>query len=263
MLTIAQHVIDMTKQHSPVLFACTMGLHRIVENDVDSKRVSTDFVGSGVAVRYNGRTFVVTAHHVVEDCGGPDNVYLAQNEVGGSQDVASFGGQYISPTSNADLDIGRYEIDAIQLQNCSIIPYDVGDRDEDYAFPGGSFYVVGGFPASAVKRRSRRGPFRIGFRTIIALESDTMLSSHPPDSHLVLKYDQKNQAKYMHGESGTRKGVMPAGMSGCGMYRFSLLPNTEGHYVVRLIAIFTDYDKRLRVLIGTRLGPLLRAGMLK
>ena len=84
-----------------------------------------------------------------------------------------------------------------------------------------------------------------------------------PDSHLVLKYDQKNQAKYMHGESGTRKGVMPAGMSGCGMYRFSLLPNTEDHYVVRLIAIFTDYDKRRRVLIGTRLGPLLRAGMLQ
>lgn len=262
-ISIVDHVIGEVKEQMNRMFACTMPLYRVAEEVENSDTVSTDRIGCGVLLRYCGRTFVVTAHHVVDDCGGPGHVFYRQTVVDGSPKVMSFGGLYRWPAANPGLDIGMFEFDLGQLGNTRFVPFDVSDRDDDYAYPGGSFFVVGGFPASAIKKQSNRGPFRIFFKTIITLESELDVVSHAPDLHIVLKYDLKNQAKYMAGESGTQKGVLPKGMSGCGIYRISLLPNPDGEHVVHMVGILTEYDKKRRLLIGTRLKPLLRTGFLQ
>lgn len=263
--TIVGHVQEVVKQIVRELFLCTMPLVAPLGNSDTLEGVKTNFIGTSVAVRQHGsHVFVLTANHVANEAGGPDNVFVLSTPSNGDQELYSFGGIYLSPSpiglESFDFDVGRFTASPEIVDSAGIRPFAGPIGNGDWYYPGGSFYLVFGYPASSIKATPSMRQTKMIPRSIVALPADSNVSSYHADLQLMLKYDLKNQAK-IEGD-GTRKGIHPAGMSGSGVYQVSLLPNSDGIHTVTLDGILTDYDKKNRMLIATRLDYLVGKGFL-
>jgi hypothetical protein len=240
-ISILDHTLDLVSRVQPRIAAATVPLYLGPVDEPSKPPYKLDFHANGVLVSYGNNPLILTANHVFDDIPKGYEAYYHKT----SGEYYSIPGLYqpLAISEAPDLDMGLWVIDPEQRSDIPYYAYDFLDGSLNLDAPGGEFFILAGYPASAFRGRSA---FKL--ITIIALRTNDHLNRYNRNRFIVLKYDRDNQK----GSHGPRLGVSPVGMSGCGVYRCSLLPR-KGEIVSDLVGIFTDYLKKEDILLVERI----------
>lgn len=259
--TLQQYWHEVASSCMTMMFNATVSLHYLKGIHGTSQLAETDLAGNGIVVQNGGKIYMLTASHVVDDCNGPENLFFHYIDCDGTPVVGTPGGTALTVKSKYDADVTRFDFDVTLSYGRPIVPIDISTAEHRIQRGDRSIFLVVGIPASAVNRKTWKGPVRLKMTPIIARESETYPQTQPKALKLVLDYDRKSQMRANGTVSGGQFGVKPDGMSGCGIFELFMPTRPELGCTVRLVAIFTDYCKQRKILIGTRIIPLLDNGM--
>lgn len=236
--TMISTMLDEVKSE---IVAATVPLFIGPHEEQNTRLYKLDFIGNGVYVQYEGHHLILTAQHVMDDVPQNHDVYFRR-----SNEYSSIPGKFIAARelSTLMIDFGFWlihpectlEIPHRPIPQTWILPRQASNQI--------GFYAIVGYPASAMNKR-----MVVRAAAITITHEEHILSQYDPNRYLVMKYDRKNQ----QGTSGPSKGIKPEGMSGCGVY-YCTLGSSGKVEALHLVGIFTDYCKKLDLLIAERIS---------
>jgi len=201
-----------------------------------------DHEGSGVLVATNCRWLFTAAHvvskHDVLFLPGRPQMVLRKERFGISPDFLDL----------AFLELSPAEVENLERSGLRFVPFEALDLSTEELPPDRDGCLIAGFPGPNVdvdgdNRTIRAGPTVVTSQFLSARER----------MGLRLEGETQIVAKFGGLREGGRKlnRFKPDGISGSGIWR-----NEAGE--PRLVGIATDYDPGRRIVIGTRLRPMLQ-----
>lgn len=244
----------------PAVFSHTVPIFR------ETEEKALNF-GSGVLVRVEGKPFLLTAGHVLDEVvTSKDVIGLSTGETG-TQGVQLLWEAYatnIPPGTarphNDFLDVGaiRLRQDVAEALADRFASEDlVETRDNELQ---GNLYLVLGFPGSSKKRKWFKGTAQansFSYATSLYRLARGTPRGYDPEVEVLVDYSKGNNL------SPSFHKVMasdPYGMSGCGIWKlFSSEPRREtwDATTVRLVGLTHTYSRTLAIIRGTRIGIVL------
>ena len=207
-------------------------------------------VGTGIFFRHQGQHFVLSAAHVLR------RLREEQLLIGSDHLIPMDGRFFASPSDDVDLGfVPLSDAQVAQLPGAVFLTADHVDRSDDPEARGDGrgYYAVGfraddnapeGTPTSVISR----GSAYLAHAAPLNKYQPLGLS---PKSHLLLTF---NRRVLYSGVGTTETEPEPQGLSGCGVWRF-----TPSALSDRLVAMLIEHSDGHKVVISTRLGPLLDA----
>jgi hypothetical protein len=224
----------------------------------ESRKGEPCAVGSGVLVSLQGRNWIITAAHVLDEVAN-GNLYL-----GGSTDLLELQGEFfrtpMPPTGRNDdpIDVGYVCIDSL------------GDRiSKDFCFLPESLiegnhsteeernYIFTGYPHKAVKIK---GSTRKITPQLHSFESKGIALARyqgmglDPNTHLAIPFNAKRAKDAATGRIETPKDQ--SGTSGGGVW-IGVPQEGGGGMAPRLVGLVIEHRSKEKTLVATKIGPLL------
>ena len=197
-----------------------------------------DFEGTAVLVATNSRWLFTAAHvigaHEIVFLSGQSQIVIPRDRFGISPPELDLAYAELTPAEAASL-----EAVGLRFLPCAALDGSISELS-----PRRNGCLIAGFPATEVRVDGDE-------RKIAARLTAVTSQFLTPKERLGLKFDARLQvAAKFGGLSEGRQKFRPEGMSGSGIWR-------EEAGQLQLVGIATDFDPARRIILGTRLRPLL------
>jgi hypothetical protein len=215
-----------------------------------------DPVGSGVLAQFGRRVFLLTACHVLRECGDQP---LA---IAGDEEFVEVDSWFHSVAPNGSepdaLDVAFAELSEATCARLGAIrpiqPHQIDPDDERLPFVP---YVGMGFPIKKTKLHVKERVVGASLVRVTGFAKPDALRKLGLSgvSHVAFSFDRKRTV--MNGV--LQPVIKPYGMSGGGVWRFdSAFGETSAGPSARLVGILTEFHENdIKAMIGTRIGVIL------
>lgn len=205
-------------------------------------------IGTGLFFKHQGKHFVLSAAHVLRRL--KEEWLLI-----GSDHLIPLNGRYFASKSD-DVDLGFVSLSDAQVVELGgavfLTVNDVDLLDDPETRADGRGYYALGFRAD--DNAPEGSP-----ASVTSLGSAYLAHAAPPDKYQPLGLSRENHLLFtfdrrvLYSDAGISEGEPePQGMSGCGVWRFTPAGPSD-----KLIAILIEHSDTHKVVVSTRLGPLL------
>ena len=201
-------------------------------------------VGTGLFLRFGSRQFVASAGHVLKRL--RDERLL----IGADRLVPMAGRFFTSPSD--DIDLGFFPLSDEQARQFDGAHFLSTDDIDIEARPYlRQFYVIGfltedNAPEDAVSQVTSSA---VGYLMAPAAKGKYPRLGLSPKQHWLYAFDRK---ELYAGDGSTATEPVPEGLSGAGIWQFRAEQSSE-----KLVAILIEHSEKHRVLVASRLRPLV------
>lgn len=224
----------------------------------ESRKAEPCAVGSGVLISMQGRNWIVTAAHVLDEVAN-GNLYL-----GGSDGLLDLQGEFFKtpmpPTGRKDdpFDVGYVCVDAISdyisKDFCFLPEFLI---EGAHSTEEGRNYLFTGYPHKSVKiKKSTRKikPQLHAFESKGIALARYQAMGFDPNTHVAITFNAKRAKDAATGRIETPKDQ--SGTSGGGVW-IGVYRDGDGEIVPRLVGLVIEHRPEEKALAATKIGPLL------